>query len=79
MCTERMLDNKNNLHITTLALEATTCMLLQMVTTDMLLRGTRNVSSTGDSAKIDLLGQNSGFCIFGEGEIANDISDDVFD
>ena len=54
-------------------------MLLQMVTTDMLLRGTRNVSSTGDNARIDLLGQNSGFCIFGEGETANDISDDVFD
>ena len=30
-------------------------------------------------ARIDLLGQNSGFCIFGEGETANDISDDGFD
>ena len=54
-------------------------MLLQMVTTDMLLRGTRNVSSTGETARAVLLGYISDFCIFGGGDTADDISNDGFD
>ena len=38
LCMEWMLDNQNNFYIITLALEATTGMLLWRVTTDMLLK-----------------------------------------
>ena len=39
LCMEWMLDYLNNFHIITLALKATTGMLLWRVTTDMPLRG----------------------------------------
>ena len=42
LCMEWMLDYLNNFHIITLALKATTGMLLWRVTTDMPLRGRRN-------------------------------------
>ena len=37
------------------------------------------MSSTGETARAELLGENSGFCIFGGGDTADDISDDGFD
>ena len=56
LCMEWMLDNLNNFHIITLALKATTGMLLWRFTTDTLLRGMSNVSSTVETARAELLG-----------------------